>query len=197
MRTLRLRRRGAVVAGAVLVAGLAVGGSTAYAVSTDSPSTPAPAEKAHKHRWGAHHRWAHHRWGGGPMGPMFRRGPGVHGEATVKDRKTGRWVDREWQRGQVTGVSGKTVSVKSKDGATWQWTLSGATSIKRGGKSVAESALQKGDAVFVVGTKDGSVNDARRVFAPSKAQIAKFGKMLRDHKERFGGAARRHGPATP
>ena len=36
------------------------------------------------------------------------------------------------------------------------------------------SALKDGDPVLVVGRKDGSANDARRVFAPSPAQLAKL-----------------------
>ncbi len=155
-----LGRRGAVVAGIVLTGGLVAGGATAYAAGSDT--APAVAHQAQaKARAGHAHK--HRR--------LFRRG--IHGEVTVKDHKTGRFVTREWQRGLITAISGDHVTVKSADGVRWTWTVENNTKITRDGKKVTESVLKDGDTVLVVGARDGGANDAKRVFAPSAAQLAK------------------------
>ncbi|MEY9963367.1 uncharacterized protein (UPF0333 family) [Streptacidiphilus sp. MAP12-16] len=157
MGKLSLRRRGT-VAGAVVLAGiLAAGGATAYAATSSSPakSTSTAAAKAKA----KHHRHA-------PRG--------VHGQVTVKNGKTGQYVTREWQRGQVTAVSGTTLTVKSADGTTWTWTADPKLKITRDGKKTTESVLASGDTVLVEGNQAGSVNDATRIYAPSAAQIAKW-----------------------
>ena len=156
-----LRRRRTVVAGALL-AGALVAGGTAYAAtapsSAASPSSTASAHlKKHHKKHGKHHRSL----------------PGVHGQATVKNRKTGQFRVREWQRGSITGVSGATLTVKSADGVSWTWTVEKNARITRDGKKVAESALKTGDTVMVVGRQAGSANDALRIVAPTPAQLAK------------------------
>ena len=154
------RRRIAVVAGVVLAGGLVAGGATAFA-DTSATASPSPSATAAHPKAGKHRR-------------LRLRAPGVHGEATVKDGKIGQWVVREWQRGRITAVSGDTVTVRSADGTSWTWTVPGSAKITRDGGTIAESALKDGDPVLVVGRKDGSANDARRVFAPSPAQLAKL-----------------------
>jgi hypothetical protein len=53
---------------------------------------------------------------------------GSSASPSVKDRDTGEWVVRIWQRGTVEKVDGDQVTVKSADGAEWTWTVgSGAT----------------------------------------------------------------------
>jgi hypothetical protein len=161
MGKLTLHRRGVIVASSLLAGGLAVGGATAYAASSSSgpsaTSTPSASAAPHK---------AAHRHVRVPLG--------VHGQATVKNGKTGQYVVREWQRGQITAVSGDTVTVKSADGTSWTWTASSSTRVTREGQKIAESALKSGDSVVVLGTQSGSANDANRIFAPSAAQIAKM-----------------------
>jgi hypothetical protein len=93
---------------------------------------------------------------------------GLHGEATTHNAKTGKYVDHEWQRGQITAVNGSDLTVRSADGTTWTWVGNSATKVTRGGKKIAESALKSGDKVLVLGTRSGSAHDARRVFAPQK-----------------------------
>jgi hypothetical protein len=157
-----LGRRGAVVAGIVLAGGLVAGGTAAYAAGTgNAPATthPTPAKAAHKH-------------------PGKRRHPrlgavGIHGEATVRNARTGAFVVREWQRGQVTAVNGDHLTVRSADGVSWTWTVEKNATITRDGKKITESTLKSGDTVLVVGRQVGTANDAGRVFAPSQAQLAK------------------------
>jgi hypothetical protein len=139
-----------VVAASVVLAGLAVGGTSAFAASSAAPSHSGTSKHQGKHQFKRH---------------ALR---GVHGEATVT-RKNGKVIQGEWQRGQVTGISGTALTVKSKDGTTWTWTVSGSTPVKRNGKKIAESALKTGDKVLVVGMKNGSANNAKRVLSPVKS----------------------------
>ncbi|WP_327406130.1 hypothetical protein OG194_42930 [Streptomyces sp. NBC_01288] len=138
----RSRRSRAVIAVAT-VGVLALGGTVAYAATsggTGSAAVPAAA--------------------GSPSGtpspgaPGFRHGGGfglggaaVHGEATVKDNATGKWVVRIWQRGTVTKVDGDQVTVKSDDGTSWTWTV-GADATPQG-----TAALKKGDTTSLTGTR--------------------------------------------
>jgi hypothetical protein len=162
-----LRKQRAMVTGVILAGVLAAGGATAYASSTSSqgagPSSAASASSAKQH-----HK-KHHK----KHGKHHRSLPGVHGQATVKKRKTGEFVVREWQRGSITGVPGATLTVKSADGVSWTWTVEKNARITRDGKKVAESALKTGDTVMVVGRQAGSANDALRIVAPTPAQLAK------------------------
>lgn len=165
-----LRKRRAVVTGVVLAGVLAVGGATAYASSASSPgASPSSAASASSAK--QHHK--KHQKHPKKDGKHHRSLPGVHGQATVKNRKTGQFVVREWQRGSITGVSGATLTVKSADGVNWTWTVEKNARISRDGKKVAESALKTGDTVMVVGRQAGSVNDALRIVAPTPAQLAK------------------------
>lgn len=157
---LSLGRRGTAVAGVVLAGGLVAGGATAFAATTGS-STTAPSGTASAPAAKAHH-------------PRVRRMlPGIHGQATVKNRKTGSFVVREWQRGTVVAIAGDRITVRSADGTSWTWTVVKNAKITRDGKKIAESALGTGDTVEVVGRQNGAVNDATRIFAPSAAQLAK------------------------
>ncbi|MGR6975057.1 hypothetical protein ACU639_36675 [Streptomyces cynarae] len=162
-----LRKRRAVVTGVVLAGVLAVGGATAYASSASAPgASPSSAASASSAK-------QHHKKHNKKRGKHHRSLPGVHGQATVKNRKTGQFVVREWQRGSITGVSGATLTVKSADGVSWTWTVEKNAKIIRDGKKVAESALKTGDTVMVVGRRAGSANDALRIVAPTPAQLAK------------------------
>ncbi|MFJ9243502.1 hypothetical protein [Streptomyces sp. NPDC101776] len=151
----RSRRSRAVIAVAT-VGVLALGGTVAYAATSGgaggdalpaaagTPSgTPSP---------GARH-------GGGMWFGFGVGGTAVHGEATVKDSATGKWVVRIWQRGTVTRVDGDQVTVKSEDGTSWTWTVgSGAT-------AQGADALKKGDTASLTGTRsDSGTRTADRAF---------------------------------
>ncbi|MHA6757169.1 hypothetical protein [Streptacidiphilus sp. PAMC 29251] len=156
MGKLTLRRRGTVIAALAVTGVLVAGGATASAATstTTAKATTTTAKAKHKQA----HRHA-------PRG--------VHGQRTVKNVKTGQYVTREWQRGQVTAVSGTTVTVKSADGTSWAWNADPKLKITRDGKKTTESVLKSGDTVLVEGTQAGTKNDAIRIFAPSAAQLAK------------------------
>ncbi|MER6785526.1 hypothetical protein ABT330_12965 [Streptomyces sp. NPDC000658] len=168
---------------ATTVAVLALGGTVAYAATSNgsgggSPST-APSASSSEGPGGRH----------GRGGPWF--GPGgdaAHGEATVKDPRTGHWVVRVWQRGSVEKADDTRLTVKSEDGASWTWTLGKDTRVLTDGASGSGAAApKKGDTVFVVGTRSGDTNTADRVLSGS------FGEHGRDDHGPRGGFPG-HGP---
>ncbi|MDN3024208.1 DUF5666 domain-containing protein [Streptomyces sp. S.PB5] len=152
------------VTAAALVAALALGGAAVAYAATSSGSdggatpsasgsaSPSPGERGERHG---------HGWWFGPGGDA------VHGETTVKDRDTGEWVVRVWQRGTVEKVDGDQVTVKSEDGAEWTWTVEADTPVVRDdGKGSGADDLKQGETVHLSGTRSGDdTRTADRVFA--------------------------------
>ncbi|MEU6576824.1 hypothetical protein [Streptomyces sp. NPDC046805] len=138
---------------AATVVALALGGTVAYA-ATSRPSgggtvtAPSAASSASPSPGGPGSHHDHFGW----FGPG---GIGVHGETTVKDRDTGKWVVRIWQRGTVENVDHDHVTLKSEDGARWAWTVGSDTPV--GGfdrmPQSGAGALKKGDKAFLIGTR--------------------------------------------
>ncbi|GAB2881506.1 hypothetical protein GCM10027074_57210 [Streptomyces deserti] len=185
-------RARAVTAAATVVA-LGLGGTVAYAATSGdsgngasvsaSPSASAPRDGS-----GGRHGHGH--------GPWFGFG-GVHGEATVKDRDTGEWVVRTWQRGAVEKVDGDQVTVRSADGTQWTWTVNSDTKVHHDGASgTGAGALEKGEKATLVGTRaDDGDRTATRVVAGAwkaweKDKARDKGKGRGDWRDRFPG----HGP---
>ncbi|WP_432156725.1 MULTISPECIES: hypothetical protein [unclassified Streptomyces] len=148
--------RGRAVVAGTTVAVLALGGTVAYAATSGAErsggGSPAPTASSPGHGRGHGH------------GPAFGLGGAVHGEATVKDRDSGEWIVRVWQRGTVEKVDGDRVTVRSEDGASWTWTVGSGTPVLRdGGKSTGAGALEKDESVRVAGTRTGDTRTAERV----------------------------------
>jgi hypothetical protein len=91
---------------------------------------------------------------------------GVHGEATVRTKEGFKRV--AWQRGQVTAASGGNLTVRSADGATWQWVGGQNTKIRKKGEKSSLSQLAANDRVFVIGTVDGSTRTIRAAVVPKR-----------------------------
>lgn len=177
------------VIAATAVAVLALGGTVAYAATSNnsgggSPSA-APSSSSSEGPGGRHDRG----------GPWFGPGGGAaHGEATVKDPRTGDWVVRVWQRGTVQGTAGDRVTVKSEDGASWTWTVGPDTRVSSDGASGSgTSALTKGDEVFVVGSRSGDTNTADRILSGDFGARDRDGRDG-DHDGRHRGGFPGHGP---
>ncbi|MFD8812482.1 hypothetical protein ACFV23_13625 [Streptomyces sp. NPDC059627] len=168
-----------------LVAGaLALGGTVAFAAGSGSSgsATPPAASGAPSARPSAPDgRGPGHGWFG--MGG----GMGVHGEATVKDPDTGKYVVRVWQRGTVQKVDGDQVTVKSDDGTSWTWTV--GSDVKVRGDS---DALKKDATAFLIGTRgDGGKPTASGAFSGN------FPGMGRGSPRDHGGPWQRPGDRSP
>ncbi|WP_406438082.1 hypothetical protein OHB14_55805 [Streptomyces sp. NBC_01613] len=145
----RSGRARAVIA-ATTVAVLALGGTVAYAATSGTSgqgATPSASGSASPSPGGPDSRHGRGPWFG--IGGM-----GVHGEATVKDQDTGKWITRIWQRGTVEKVAGDQVTVKSEDGAEWTWTVNSDTTVFGDGtKGSGAGDLKKDETALLTGTR--------------------------------------------
>ncbi|MFG2133808.1 hypothetical protein ACGFNV_39445 [Streptomyces sp. NPDC048751] len=144
--------RARTVIAATAVAVLAVGGTVAYAASSggaDGGAAPAAASASASHSPETPRGHPGGHPGGGPWAALG--GDAVHGEATVKDRDTGEWVVRIWQRGTLEKVDGDQVTVKSDDGTSWTWKVSKGVTDRRDGTS---DSVKMGETALLVGERD-------------------------------------------
>jgi hypothetical protein len=92
---------------------------------------------------------------------------GVHGETTVRARGGG-FETYAWQRGEVTATSGTALTVKSADGLSWTWAVTGDSKVRKNGDKSTPSALATGDDVFVLGRPSGDTRSALGVVVPKR-----------------------------
>jgi hypothetical protein len=117
----------------------------------------------------------------GPSGAPGKRGPGkhprrpgrvflaknvLHGEAVVQTDTGIRTIDV--QRGTVTAITDKTVTVKSADGFTQTWTFGTPIHVVEHRTSVQPSAIAVGTEIGLAGTKEGGTLTARLIVVPAK-----------------------------
>ncbi|MGW0336735.1 hypothetical protein ACWD0J_33670 [Streptomyces sp. NPDC003011] len=114
----------------------------------------------------------------------------MHGESTVRDRDSGAWVVRVWQRGTVEKADGDQITVQSEDGTTWTWTVGADVRVFPGdGDTSGPEALKKGDAAYLVGTRsDAGTRTARHVLSGNWEE-----KGLGDWRDRIPGHRFREG----
>jgi Domain of unknown function (DUF5666) len=89
----------------------------------------------------------------------------LYGESAGQDDK-GAVEIYDWQNGQVTAVSGASMTVRSADGTSWTWTLGASTKIGRNGTIGKASDIKAGDKVIVSGRRSGSTRTASAVADP-------------------------------
>ncbi|MFI6522173.1 hypothetical protein ACIBF1_41955 [Spirillospora sp. NPDC050679] len=156
------------VAAGIGTAGL-LGLGLYVAVPAMADPSPSPSPTASENRQPHDRRHGEGRPGDGKgRHKMARRGGmGVHGEATVKTRD-GKFALRTWQRGQITAKSGASLTVKSEDGVTWQWTTDGKTRVGKKGAKSSPAQLANGDQVMVMGQREGDTRTAKFVRVPKK-----------------------------
>lgn len=135
---------GGVIAG-VVVAQLGVAGA----------ANPRPRPVAGVPGWGPEMGMG---FGGRMMGPGSRV---LHGEATVRTPDGNQVVSV--QNGSLTAVGTDTITVKSSDGFTRDYTVDKNTRISLNGADGALSKLKTGDDVHVVAVQSGSAYAARMV----------------------------------
>jgi hypothetical protein len=190
-------KRIVVIAGTVAVAGtVGLGAAVAYADSspTQSPKpTPTPTERVPLRL---------------PIGPRL---PGqlpaidqmLHGEAVGKDAN-GAIKTYDWQNGQVTAVSGSSVTVRSSDGTTWTWTLNGDTKVRKNDKEDGSASdLATRDKVAIAGTRAGNTRTASMVadpppdFSKVRQRLQNLRKELPRLRQDFPGERLRPGLPSP
>ncbi|WP_157594512.1 hypothetical protein [Streptosporangium amethystogenes] len=84
-------------------------------------------------------------------------GPSIHGEFVVPDGE-GKYVTVATQYGDVTAVGQDSITVKSEDGYTKEYTINGDTRINRRGED--GDAVKAGQKVMVMAKVDGSTATA-------------------------------------
>lgn len=154
----------------VAVAALVGGAGVAYAVtqhpgatqttslttgSTPTPSsspTPSAAPTPGKHRG----------FGFGGFGGFGIGGYGgaVHGQLTVP-KSGGGYQTVDVQRGTVTAVSSSSITVKSADGFTATYTVTGSTEVNA--ESAGIGSVKSADSVFVTATVSGGTATASNI----------------------------------
>jgi hypothetical protein len=122
----------------------------APAPSTDAGGAPAPGAKASKAP----------RAGVKGIRRYLRKNT-LHGELVVRTKDGTKTVDV--QRGTVTAIDARTVTVKSTDGFTLTWTFGNPINVLEHRTTVQPSAVKVGTEIGVAGTKDGSTTTARLI----------------------------------
>jgi hypothetical protein len=127
----------------------AVGFDTSGSPVTDPVTDPAPSPstRAPGARVGAGRR-------------LLRKNT-LHGEVVVQTKDGTKTVDV--QRGTVTAIDDKTVTVKSADGFTLTWTFGNPIRVVERRTTVQPSAVKVGTEIGVAGAKDGDTTTARLI----------------------------------
>ena len=135
------------------------------------------------------------RGGPGRIGGLM--GQPLHGEGVYK-KADGVIVTLRAQQGTVTAVEGSTLSVRSDDAYTADWTVGSAATVRRDRATVTVDKIKVGDHVMVVGeVKDGAVTVTRvMAFSPEqwKTMQERRAEMQKRFQERKNGAT--PAPAT-
>ncbi len=90
----------------------------------------------------------------------------MHGEFAVQTKDGTKTI--AVQRGTITAVDGKTVTIKSSDGYSVTWTITDDTRIRANRDKGDAADLKTGAQVGVAGSKDGDTTTARLIVVPAK-----------------------------
>ncbi|MFI7304396.1 hypothetical protein ACIBM8_14395 [Micromonospora aurantiaca] len=93
----------------------------------------------------------------------------LHGEAVVKTRDGGTKTVTV-QRGEVTAIDDRTMTVKSTDGFTVTWTFGEKLRVVERRTTIRSSDIKIGTTVGVAGAKDGDRSVARLVVVPLRQE---------------------------
>lgn len=135
---------------AVAVAQGSVAGDVAAPAAVVT-STAKPGDKVRKAKAGKHH------------GLAKRLERVAHAQWVSKDGKTGTFVTHDAVRGDVSAVSGTSITIKAADGTSETYVVNGATKVHvKGDKGAAKtpgsiSKVKVGDRVGVLGTGAGTM----------------------------------------
>jgi hypothetical protein len=90
----------------------------------------------------------------------------LHGEAVVETPNGNKTVDV--QRGTVTAIDDKSVTVKSSDGFTQTWTFGSPIHVVQHRTTVQPGAITVGTQIGIAGLKEGSTLTARLIVVPKQ-----------------------------
>ena len=156
------------VLGGALIAGVAV---AQFGIATAASPSPTPSTPSGPF---AHLRGMHP--GGGLLGRLGRAGGRVlHGEATVRTA-AGKDEVVEFQHGTISAINGSTVTVKSADGFTADYTVDKTTRIVLNGTSGALSTLKNNDDVRVLAVRSGGGATAKAIIDGKPMRPFGFGR---------------------
>lgn len=157
--------------------------SAANAATVSAAASPAPTPTALPAP-GNGKGWRGFR-GGMPGGPQrLVRGPFggglIHGQFTVP-KSSGGYQTLDVQQGTVTAVSGTSVTLKSADGYTATYTVTGKTVVDA--QAAGIGSVKKGDNLFLTATVSGTTQTAINIadLTRIKAGHAGFGFQVRPY----------------
>jgi hypothetical protein len=90
----------------------------------------------------------------------------LHGEATVQTKEGTKVVDV--QRGTVTAIDDKSVTVKCSDGFSQTWTIGKSTHVVENKTAAQLSEVKAGTEIGIAGAKDAGTVTARLIVIPRK-----------------------------
>ncbi|MFD6637080.1 hypothetical protein ACFWDN_14800 [Micromonospora chalcea] len=93
----------------------------------------------------------------------------LHGEAVVRTRDGGT-KNVAVQRGEVTAIDDRSMTVKSTDGFTVTWTFGEKLRVVERRTAIRSNDIKIGTTVAVAGAKDGGRNVARLVVVPIRQE---------------------------
>ncbi|ADU11568.1 MULTISPECIES: hypothetical protein [Micromonospora] len=93
----------------------------------------------------------------------------LHGEAVVRTRDGGTKTVAV-QRGEVTAIDGRSMTVKSTDGFTATWTFGEKLRVVERRTTIRSTDIKIGTTVGVAGAKDGDKSVARLVVVPLRQE---------------------------
>ncbi|NES17316.1 MULTISPECIES: hypothetical protein [Micromonospora] len=143
---------------------LAALGLDAADLDVDPVAAPAPSASAgaQDKRGGKGQEWRkRHR------ARVLLRKNTLHGEVVVQT-KDGGTKTVAVQRGQVTAIDGRQMTVKSADGFTMTWTFDDQLRVIERRHTVQSGDIKVGTTVGVAGAKDGDGGVARLIVVPFK-----------------------------
>jgi hypothetical protein len=100
-----------------------------------------------------------------PLRRALLRKNTLHAEAVVKTKDGVKTV--VVQRGTVTAIDDRTVSVKSTDGYALTWTFGNPLRVVERRSTVQPNAIKAGAEIGVAGTKEGNTTSARLIVIKS------------------------------
>ena len=120
----------------------------------------------------------------------------VHGQATIRT-SAGKYQTVDVQSGQVTAVSGTSITVASTDGYTHTYVVSASTVVDA--QRAGISSVANKDEVQVVATQSGSQQTATNIVDTTKLQSSRagFGFGARPGGAPFGGPGPAGGGPAP